>query len=854
MDSKIIEGTVDFVKFRNDDNGFSILNVIPDDNEFAYNANGTLTVVGSFPQGLDVGESATFEGYFTEHEKFGIQLKVMGYEKIFREPPVELSTTQNQSQMFGNGTPKADEVTLRGSIERVTFYNPENGWTVAKIAPYEDTDYDEEAVSYDGLIAVTGVMPELADGMPVEFTGRWVHNEQYGKQFKATQAIPVAPDNKDGIIRYIADTVFGIGEVTATRIYNHFGDKTMEILDDNPEAIRQVSGLKHQLQDNLIEVWKENRVERNIMVHLQSYGITSRMAKRIYSEYGSEALGIVNQNPYQLAEDLHGIGFRKADDIAGGLGIPHDSPYRVRAGLVYALSEWTNEGHTYAPTDVLIEQAAELLGVEDKSLIETQIQEQILAQRLRADTLLVDGEEIHAIYLTHFYAAEKVVSETLRLMADSPSRIISRMKDTNWERYLADLAKANNVQLTPQQQSAVQAALSSKISVLTGGPGTGKTTTLRMVINALDEEGITYKLASPTGRAAKRLGEATEQEATTIHRMLGWNPMEARFEFDEDNPLPVDMLVIDEASMIDLQLFHRLLNALRVGTHLLLVGDVDQLPSVGAGNVLNDVINSGIGHVTRLNQIFRQQDSSHIVTNAHRINQGNMPISDNDSEDFFFFKIDDPMQAASMIVNLVTTRLEKKVGDYDRLNDVQVIAPMYRGQIGVNALNQALQEALNPPKTGLIEKRLGGRVFRKGDKVMQTKNNYEKEVFNGDIGIIHAIDPDERVIQVVIDGAFVNYNYDDAEEQLIHAYCISTHRSQGSEYPIVVMPLMTQHYMMLQRNLIYTAITRAKRMVVLVGTHKAMFIAVNNNKVAERYSGLLPRLLMSPSNMQETLL
>lgn len=847
MQLEIISGTVEHVTFYNADNGYSVLKIVPDNELYIQNNNGTLTVVGNFPGGLQKGESAEFEGYWVENPQYGTQFKVMGFERIRRVNNPPAAATSPASTGSG-GT-----ATLRGTIERITFYNAENGWGVVKVVP-DDDSYPEEAMSYDGLIAVVGVMPELVEGESAEFTGRWVNNEQYGKQFKAEQVVPIAPKNRDGIVHYIADTVFGIGQVTANRIYDHFGDQTLEILDTNPERIHDVPGLKPNLAKNLIDVWSSGRQLRQIMVHLQSYGITSRLAKRIYDEYGNETLQIVQTDPYQLADDVHGIGFKKADKIAQGMGIAPESPARLRAGLVYTLRQMANDGHTYAPRELLIETGRELLGVQvDDDVLDLQIREQVLAGKIRRDTLTYKGGETDAIYLPLYHGSERGTAALLKVMANAPSKILYQMKETDWSVYLAELAQENNVKLTEEQQGAVKAALTSKISVLTGGPGTGKTTTLRMVINALDQEGYDYQLASPTGRAAKRLAEATGREARTIHRLLGWNPQEGGFEHDEDSPLDADVVIIDESSMIDLLLFYNLLKALKVSTHLMLVGDVDQLPSVGAGNVLNDVIASGIASVTRLSQIFRQEDASHIITNAHRINHGQMPVTDNASKDFFFFAQEEPVQAAELVVDIVVNRLEKKLGAYDRVNDVQVIAPMYRGPIGVNALNEALQEALNPASYRVAEKRLGGRTFRHGDKVMQTKNNYEKDVFNGDIGIIYGIHDDENSLEVTIDGRNIVYDFVDAEEQLIHAYCISTHRSQGSEYPVVVMPVMTQHYMMLQRNLLYTAITRAKQMVVLVGTRKAVAIAVENNKVAERYSGLMVRLINGEGEIQRSL-
>lgn len=856
METETVTGIIQHIPFRNPDNGYTILKIVPDEDYHAQNNDGTLSVVCTMKDAPKVGDAVEFKGYFVDNPKFGTQLSAQAYkrvEKSARHVPQIKGMTTAAALVPKGPVVKGDESTLKGTVLRITFYNPENGWSVIKIEPFEKEKYPAEAL-YDGSIAVVGVMPELVEGEAAQFTGKWVNNDQYGKQFKADNVIPISPTNKQGIIRYIAETVFGIGEVTATKIYNHFGDKTLEILDNNPEKIYEVKGLKPNIAQNLITQWGESRTVRQIMIHLQSYGITMKLAKKIYDEYGSQTLSIVQSDPYQLADDLHGVGFKKADQIAQGIGIRMDDPARLRAGLVYTLSQMANDGHTFSPRETLMERATEILGVDSDDLnLVQQIQEQILVGKLKADILYHNTpEQIGAIYLPMFYRSEIGVADRLRVMVGSPSKIVTRMKETDWGSYLEELAKENAVNLSKEQQGAVKGALTSKISILTGGPGTGKTTTLRMVINALEQEGFDYILASPTGRAAKRLGEATDREAKTIHRTLGFNPYEFGFEFNEENPLDVDVVIIDESSMIDLLLFYDLLKAIKPSSHLMLVGDIDQLPSVGAGNVLNDVINSGIAHVTRLNRIFRQDDASHIVLNAHRINHGEMPFTDNESDDFYFFNMAEPEGAAEMVVELVRDRLKKKVGDYDPINDIQVIAPMYRGPIGVDVLNQLLQEALNPSNPRRIEKKLGNKIFRKGDKVMQTKNNYDKDVFNGDIGIIHGIDEVNSSLQVVIDGRFVDYEFIDAEEQLIHAYCISTHRSQGSEYPIVVMPVMTQHFMMLQRNLLYTAITRARKMVVLVGTRKALSIAVDNNKVSERFSGLEARLKMGKA--QKTLL
>lgn len=728
---------------------------------------------------------------------------------------------------------------IQGAIERITYYNEENGYSVIKIKP--DTRMPR-AQARDGTVTVVGIMPELIEGESAQFVGEWVNNPQYGLQFKAQQAIPVAPNSEKGIVAYLSSgLVRGIGPRTAEKIYEHFGDDTIKILDTQPDRIHEVPTLKPSLAKDLIEAWQNNRVMRNMMIYLQGLGISAKMAQRIYAEYGSQTQQIVEGNPYQLADDVFLVGFKKADQIAQNMGVELDDKYRLRAGLHFTLNELSREGHTFVPREELLEKASELLSVDDMSALGIALKGQITAGKLVQDTIYDDEkiEPYDAVYLPKYFNAETASAKKLRFIADSFSVIMNDHRDTDWHVFLEKLTKQNNVKLSHQQQSAVTSALTSKVSVLTGGPGTGKTTTLQMVINALHEGDYKFSLASPTGRAAKRLGEATNEAASTIHRLLGYSAEHGGFEYDDDNPLPVDMVIIDEASMIDLQLFHSLLKALQPTTHLMLVGDVDQLPSVGAGNVLRDVINSDIAFVTRLDQIFRQDDTSHIVSNAHRINQGKQPYTDNESTDFFFFNIADPAQCADMIVDIVKNRVPEKWG-FDPIKDIQVIAPMYRGLVGVHNLNEKLQAELNGDfRTASTT--LKGTIYRVGDKVMQTRNNYDKDVFNGDIGFIDSIDDDDNLLEVVIDDAYVEYDYSETDD-LMHAYCISTHRSQGSEYPVVVMPVMTQHYMMLQRNLLYTAITRAKRLVVLVGTRKALQIAVNNNKVAERYSGLMQRL------------
>jgi len=724
---------------------------------------------------------------------------------------------------------------LTGVVERVTFYNEENGYTVVKITP-EKRIPDAEA--RDGTVAVVGVMPELGTGETVRFTGYWIDDAKYGRQFRAETCTPIVPTTEAGIIAYLSSgIVSGIGPRTAERIVDHFGAKTLDILDNEPERLHEVPGLKTELANKLGKAWVENQSVRQTMIFLQGYGVSAKMANRIYKHYGFNTSKIVEDNPYTLADEVYGIGFIRADEIARRMDVQVDDPNRLRAGLIYALNQLARDGHVFAPRAELIKTAAELLRVEDTANVESRLDEQILRGELIADSSVQPGET--AIYLPDYYEAEIGAVEHLRALRETDSAIMKTAAKTDWDDLLVKLAKEMDVSLTPQQQGAVRAALEGKVSVLTGGPGTGKTTTLRMVIEALLALDHRFALASPTGRASKRLSEATGQPAMTIHRLLGYIPGEG-FEYDEDNPLRIEMLIVDEASMIDLLLLHDLLRALKPETHLMLVGDVDQLPSVGAGNVLHDIIDSGVAHVTRLDAIFRQSEDSHIVLNAHRINHGEMPLTDNQSNDFYFFGVQEPEAAADLLIDVVANRLPTKFG-VDPLNDIQVIAPMYRGAAGVHRLNERLQHMLNGSRR-MAEKQLGGKLFRVGDKVMQTRNNYEKDVFNGDIGRIYGLNLDDNEVEVIIDGRYIYYDFAEAAEELILAYCISTHRSQGSEYPVVVMPLLTQHYMILQRNLLYTAVTRARQLVVLVGSRKAVSMAVKNNKVAARYSGLQRRL------------
>ncbi len=730
---------------------------------------------------------------------------------------------------------------LKGTVERITYYNDENGYTVLRMKP-EQLRF---GAARDGTVTVVGTLPELQPGESVSFEGDWVTDSRYGKQFRAESVRQTVPATVEGMRRYLGSGLIkGIGPKTAEKIVDHFGLDTIDMLDRDPDRLLEVPDIGPKRTNMIKGAWAEQQAVKEVMLFLQGHKMSTGLAIKIYKQYGDDAIAMVQENPYRLARDIWGIGFLTADKIARDMGLPADSPHRMAAGVVYALNEATNDGHVFVPRHELIVQAAELLRLEGAADgIEAAIDRLHGAGDVQIDYLPSGDQtvEIEAVYLPPLYYAEVGSVKRLQLMLDAPDSRLPDLQHVHWGPFLASLMGESRVRLTDQQTSAVQQALTSKVSILTGGPGTGKTTTLRTVIAGLLTTKHSFLLCSPTGRAAKRLSEATGQPAQTIHRLLGYSPADG-FTQNEENPLNTDMVIVDEASMIDLSLFYNLLKAIAPNTHLLLVGDVDQLPSVGAGDVLRDVIRSGVVPVTRLEAIFRQEGGSMIIRNAHRINQGQQPDTRNESDDFFFFGADEPEAAAELVVDIVQNRLPARF-DVDPLDDVQVLVPMYRGRAGVDALNQSLQEKLNPPGRR-AERRLMGRLFRVGDKVMQTRNNYDKEVYNGDIGRVYSFDFEEQSMMVRIDGRTVPYDFSECDE-LVHAYAISVHKSQGSEYPVVVMPLLTQHYMMLQRNLLYTAITRARQKVVLVGTRKAIAIAVRNDKIAQRYSGLDWRLQTS---------
>jgi exodeoxyribonuclease V alpha subunit len=715
--------------------------------------------------------------------------------------------------------------TFEGIVERVTYFNAENGYSVIRLQPARGGE----------LVTAVGSLPEVTPGEHLRLRGVWTAHAEYGRQFKVEQCEQILPATVEGIRRYLGSGLIkGVGPKTADKIVEQFGAETLSVIDNAPHRLREVPDIGPKRYTLIRDAWEAQKQIKEVMVFLQGHGVSASLAVKIYKHYGDESLTVVRETPYRLARDIWGIGFKTADKIARALGLPLDAPARMEAGAAHALSELADDGHVYAPESHLIESAAALLEVAAE-LLPPALDRLEAEGRIRRETLR--GQSEPAVYLTPFYQAEVNVAARLTTLLNTPATRLADLAVANFDLLFSAAAET---QLSEHQLSAVQMALTHKASVLTGGPGTGKTTTLRALIRILELKRHPVVLASPTGRAAKRLSEATGRPAQTLHRLLGFSPTEG-FTHNERNRLPAHMIVVDETSMIDLVLMNNLLKAIDPAAHLLLVGDVDQLPSVGAGNVLGDLVACGRLPVTRLTAIFRQAADSHIITNAHRVNQGQMPQFEKEAKDFFLFAQDEPEEAANWVVDVVQNRIPQKFG-LDPLEDIQVLAPMHRGAAGVSNLNQRLQAALNPPMPHKAEKPLGGRILRAGDRVMQLRNNYQKETFNGDLGRIAEVDAENQTLTVVFDGRPVIYEWAEADE-LAHAFAASIHKAQGSEFAAVVIPLLTQHYMMLQRNLLYTAITRAKHLCVLVGSRKAIAIAVRNDKVRERWSGLAERLV-----------
>ena len=718
-------------------------------------------------------------------------------------------------------------VTLKGVVERITYTNPDNGYTVARFQTGDRFD----------LVTLVGALAEVHPGARLKVEGHWKTHPKYGEQFEIVRYTEELPATVEGIKRYLGSGLIkGIGPKMAHRIAERFGPYTLEVIEKNIQRLNEVEGIGTKRVEMIAKAWEAQKQIKEIMIFLQGHQVSTTLAIKIYKTYGDNAIQIVQEAPYRLARDIFGIGFLTADKIARSLGLALDAPQRVAAGIEYTLNQLADQGHVYAPRDHLVEATEKILGVQAEQVA---AQLEVLRQEDRIKIELLDT--VPAVYLNPFYFAEVGEAQRARQLLAARESRLAVFQGIDWNQAFEWLGRRpGGLTLAERQRQAVQMALSNKVSILTGGPGTGKTSTVRAVLELLNSKGKQALLAAPTGRAAKRLAESTGREAKTIHRLLEVSPSEGfKFQRNQDNPLEVDLLILDECSMIDLVLMNNVLKAVDPVTHLLLVGDADQLPSVGAGNVLRDFIASGAIPTTRLDVIFRQAADSTIITNAHRINQGQSPLFPNDKQDFYFFGKEEPEEAAELLVDIVARRIPEK---FDLPHaDIQVLSPMHRGTVGARVLNEKLQTRLNPLRYDQPEYRSGSRVFRIKDRVLQLRNNYDKEVFNGDVGTISRIDLEEGEVVVEFEGRPVSYEFSDLDE-LTLAYAMSVHKSQGSEYPVVVLPMLTQHYMLLQRNLLYTAITRAKQMVVIVGTRKAIAMAVRNDKILARWSALAQRL------------
>ncbi|WP_435241766.1 SF1B family DNA helicase RecD2 [Streptomyces cucumeris] len=725
---------------------------------------------------------------------------------------------------------------VEGVLERITYANEENGYTVARV---------DTGRGAGDLLTVVGSLLGAQPGESLRMEGRWGSHPQYGKQFTVENYTTVLPATVQGIRRYLGSGLIkGIGPRIADRITEHFGVETLDVIEQRPERLIEVPGLGPKRTKMIGAAWEEQKAIKEVMIFLQGVGVSTSIAVRIYKKYGDASISVVKNEPYRLAADVWGIGFLTADKIAQSVGIPHDSPDRVKAGLQYALSQSTDNGHCYLPEEQLIADAVKLLQVDTGLVIdclgELAAEEGVVRERVPAPD---GGDPVAAVYLVPFHRAElSLAGQVQRLLRTEEDRMPA-FQGVDWEKALTWLAGRTGAELAPEQREAVRLALTEKVAVLTGGPGCGKSFTVRSVVELARAKKAKVVLAAPTGRAAKRLAELTGAEASTVHRLLELKPG-GDAAYDRDRPLDADLVVVDEASMLDLLLANKLVKAVPPGAHLLFVGDVDQLPSVGAGEVLRDLLAPG-GPVpaVRLTRIFRQAQQSGVVTNAHRINEGVPPLTQGLS-DFFLFVEDDTEEAGRLTVDVAARRLPAKFG-LDPRRDVQVLAPMHRGPAGAGALNGLLQQAITPARPDLPERRFGGRIFRVGDKVTQIRNNYEKGangVFNGTVGVVTSLDTDEQRLTVLTDeDEEVPYDFDELDE-LAHAYAVTIHRSQGSEYPAVVIPVTTGAWLMLQRNLLYTAVTRAKRLVVLVGSRRALGQAVRTVSAGRRCTALDHRL------------
>ena len=730
------------------------------------------------------------------------------------EPGNQGAATLKQTAASVSSSPTE---TLSGLVERVTYHNADNGFCVLRVKARGQRD----------LVTVVGHAAAISAGEFISAAGWWTTDREHGVQFKAASVTTTQPTTLEGIERYLGSGMIrGIGPVYARKLVQGFGEAVFDLIEQEPDRLREVTGIGAKRAARIVAGWADQKAIREIMLFLHAHGVGTSRSVRIYKTYGQDAVALITENPYRLARDIRGIGFRTADQVASRLGIERTAMIRVRAGLSFGLAEATGNGHCGLPVADLTRITSELIEVEP-GLIGTALGLELAAGALVADT--VDGEP--CVFLAGLYRSEQAIAERLRRLAEGrpPWPVIDAARAIPWVEARTGLA------LAPSQAEALRLAVAAKVLVITGGPGVGKTTLVNSILQVLGAKGAAVALCAPTGRAAKRLTESTGLDARTIHRLLEADPKTEGFKRGEEHPLACDLLVVDEASMVDVPLMRSLLHALPDRAALLLVGDVDQLPSVGPGQVLADVIGAETVPVIRLTQVFRQAAQSRIITSAHRINAGAMPeLTAPEGSDFYFVEADAPEDAARRLLAVVSARAPARFG-LDPVRDVQVLCPMNRGSLGARALNVELQRVLNPPGALRVER--FGWTFGPGDKVMQVANSYERDVFNGDLGIVASIDPEEDVLTVRFEGRAVEYGFGELDE-LVLAYATTIHKAQGSEYPAVVIPLSTQHYAMLARNLLYTGVTRGKRLVVLVGSRRALAMAVRNGGARRRWSKL----------------
>ena len=726
---------------------------------------------------------------------------------------------------------------LQGMVSDIVFKNEENGYTIASLANENDE------------ITIVGCMPTLSVGESIEIEGKWVNHKIYGSQFEVQSFIPVTPSSLEGIYVYLSSgMIHGIGEKMAKRIVDKFGVDTLDIIQNTPERLTEVEGIGMKKVKQIQESYEENRELRNIIIQLSPYGITPNYCLRIYKKYKDKSLEVINKNPYRLADEVRGIGFRIADDIASKIGIDKYSPDRIMQGILFTLNQSLGSGHTYLPKRILIEQSVKILGVEPK-YVENGIMDLAYDQKVHLENM--NGEIL--IYLMMYYICENGVCKEIVKLSQHETKDLH----INIEEEIKVVEKEDEISLANNQILAVKESINNGVTIITGGPGTGKTTTINTIIKIFENNDQKVVLCAPTGRAAKRMSETSNKEAKTIHRLLemgfATDSDELVFFKNEEDPIDADVIILDEASMVDIILMYNLLKAIKLGTRLLLVGDSDQLPSVGAGNVLKDIIDSNVIKTVRLNEIFRQARESMIVVNAHKINSGEPLFLNVKNKDFFFLRKNNNEEILNEIIGLVSERLPKFY-KFDKLKDIQVLTSMRKGDLGVNNLNIELQKYLNPPNKYKQEEQFAKRTFRVGDKVMQIRNNYTKKwetedksdrgegIYNGDIGYIFHIDKDKKTVFVIFDKIKIaSYKYDELDE-IDHSFCTTIHKSQGSEFPVVLIPIVWAPPMLLSRNLLYTAVTRAKKIVVLVGDVKYLEQMIKNNRINDRYSNLSYKL------------